>query len=267
MFLNTVEIMTSSIVPFSQELAQQFLESAEGFPVDFDLAWVWMGYSTKQKCLKKLQANFDEDIDFNINQTVKVQNEGGRQVSRPYDQVNLSVDCFKQLGMMAGTEKGKSIRKYFIECEREAKAALAPKTGADLIVEMALMFKAQETRLLLLEAEQKEFALQAQRLQLEQQQIQAEQSQMHESLLQHDAEIGRIFEPDGMLITLAGCLNLHGKHATASQLASVGRAASKLYRERYCKEPEKVGDARYGQVGAYPQAIAESALRDHGYLT
>lgn len=33
----------------------------------------------------------------------------------------LTVDCFKSLGMMAGTEQGKKIRRYFLECERQLK--------------------------------------------------------------------------------------------------------------------------------------------------
>jgi hypothetical protein len=46
----------------------------------------------------------------------------------------------------------------------------------------------------------------------------------------------------------------------------VGRTAAKVYREKYGKEPERVGDARYGTVGVYPQAIAMQALKDHGYI-
>jgi prophage antirepressor-like protein len=117
-----------------------------------------------------------------------------------------------------------------------------------------------------LEQRQKELDLENQRLRLEQQQIQAEQNIHAETIAQHDAELGRIFEPDGALISLAGCLNLHGKHASAAQLAPVGKTAAKVYREKHGKEPERVGDARYGTVRVYPQAIAMQALKDHGYL-
>jgi hypothetical protein len=117
-----------------------------------------------------------------------------------------------------------------------------------------------------LEQRQKELDLENQRIRLEQHQLKAEQNIHAETIAQHDAELGRIFEPDGALISLAGCLNLHGKHASAAQLASVGKTAAKVYREKYGKEPERVGDARYGTVGVYPQAIAIQALKDHGYL-
>ncbi|MGL5061413.1 MAG: hypothetical protein ACRC62_15675 [Microcoleus sp.] len=59
---------------------------------------------------------------------------------------------------------------------------------------------------------------------------------------------------------------MHNKHATAAQLAAVGKVASKLYRDRYAQEPEQIGDARYGLVNAYPRAIAELALQQFGYL-
>ena len=105
-----------------------------------------------------------------------------------------------------------------------------------------------------------------QALEAEQRQIKADQSLLQETVLEHDAEIGRIFEPDGALITLAGFLNLHGKHATAAQLAHVGKTASKAYRSLYGKDPEKLGDARYGLVAAYPKAIAEQALKDRKFI-
>ncbi|HEY9750528.1 MAG TPA: hypothetical protein V6C63_17735 [Allocoleopsis sp.] len=103
---------------FSLELAKQLYYSAEQFPIDFDNAWVWLGYATKQKALKKLKVHFEEGVDF-LTKGLK-SSVGGR----PSDLILLSVDCFKSLGMMAGTEKGKEIRRHFIECERIAKVAM-----------------------------------------------------------------------------------------------------------------------------------------------
>jgi phage antirepressor YoqD-like protein/phage anti-repressor protein len=113
--------MTDSNIAFSLALAQEYIYSDEQFPVDFDDAWQWLGYSTKQKAKVKLLGHFEQDLDFNVNQMVKVQNEGGRSVSRPYENICLSIDCFKSLGMMAGTDQGKLIRKYFLECEKMTK--------------------------------------------------------------------------------------------------------------------------------------------------
>ena len=39
---------------FSHELALTLVQSTDQFPVDFDAAWKWIGYSTKQKAKNKL---------------------------------------------------------------------------------------------------------------------------------------------------------------------------------------------------------------------
>ena len=107
---------------FSHELALSLVQSTDQFPVDFDAAWKWIGYSTKQKAKNKLTNNFELSIDYHINQTVKLvkRSQGG---GSGIEDIHLSIDCFKSLGMMAGTTKGKEVRHYFLECERIAKKA------------------------------------------------------------------------------------------------------------------------------------------------
>ncbi|WP_013334935.1 hypothetical protein [Gloeothece verrucosa] len=107
---------------FSQQLAITLIESKDEFPVDFEEAWNWIGYSTKQKAKNKLLNNFEPEIDYQVllNQTVKQSGRGGYN----REQIRLTVDCLKSLGMMAGTQKGKEIRRYFLECERIAKQAI-----------------------------------------------------------------------------------------------------------------------------------------------
>lgn len=109
---------------FSHELALSLVQSTEQFPVDFDAGWKWLGYSTKQKAKNKLTNNFEQGIDYQLNQMVKrvEGNRGGGSVR--FESINLSVDCFKSLAMMAGTAKGKEVRRYFLECERIAKQAV-----------------------------------------------------------------------------------------------------------------------------------------------
>ena len=106
--------MTESIVTFSQDLAQQFIENPDPFPVDFELAWQWLGYSKKSNAKRMLISQFEKDFDF-CSIMSKTPQDG-----RPSESIFLSVDCFKSLGMMAGTDQGKQIRKYFLECERIA---------------------------------------------------------------------------------------------------------------------------------------------------
>ncbi|MEH2348559.1 MAG: hypothetical protein V7K55_11215 [Nostoc sp.] len=101
---------------FNQTLALSLYESDDLYPIDFDDAWRWIGWGQKQTAKDTLKNNFVDNEDF-IGAGMK--SNGGR----PSEVLLLSVECFKMLGMIAGTEQGKAIRKYFIECERIAKQA------------------------------------------------------------------------------------------------------------------------------------------------
>jgi phage anti-repressor protein len=104
---------------FSLELAKQLYDSAERFPIDFDDAWVWLEFSSKGNAKRSFEnAGFVDGIDFEVFIIPNKNPSGGR----PAEQIRLACDCFKHWGMMAGTEKGKQIRLYFIECERIAKS-------------------------------------------------------------------------------------------------------------------------------------------------
>lgn len=97
------------------ELVQQIINSTEEFPVDFDNAWRWIGWNKKQDGRDVLFNNFNEGVDF-LRKGVKTSRAG-----RPREFIVITVDCFKSLGMMAGTKQGKDVRKYFLDCERIAK--------------------------------------------------------------------------------------------------------------------------------------------------
>lgn len=109
---------------FSQELALDIYNSEEVHPVDLDDAWQWLGYSRKSDCLTKLRGNFEEGEDFYGKP--RKSSTGGR----PSNSIFLTIDCFKSMGMMAGTSQGKAIRKYFLECEKIAKTKAKPKKRA-----------------------------------------------------------------------------------------------------------------------------------------
>lgn len=115
--------MTS--LSFNQELAIALYQSSEEFPVDLDLAWQWLGYSKKQNAKDKLIRNFEDGVDFRNTQMRETKPCGS--FSHYYHKIELTVDCFKSLGMMSGTGQGRIIRKYFLECERIAKASLTQK--------------------------------------------------------------------------------------------------------------------------------------------
>ena len=100
---------------FNIELARQLVDSEEQFPVDLEDAAIWLGYSRKDSAVDSLKSYFEEGVDFSTS------NRKTSQGGRPSHSYYLTVNCFKELGMLCKTEQGKQIRKYFLECEKVAK--------------------------------------------------------------------------------------------------------------------------------------------------
>ena len=115
---------------FSINLAKALIESTEEFPVDFDDAWQWIGYTRKDSAKEKLTRNFEKDLDYSAIWR-SVAHSKGSTASRS-EKIFLTVDAFKSFCMMAGTEKGKEIRKYFLECEKIAKQAIVQQVSPTL---------------------------------------------------------------------------------------------------------------------------------------
>ncbi|NEZ57512.1 hypothetical protein [Adonisia turfae] len=131
---------------FSQNLAMVMVQSTEPFPVDFDNAWKWIGWKKKQDGKNVLINNFVEGEDF-LRKGVKSPSGG-----RPKEFIVITVDCFKSLGMMAGTEKGKEIRQYFLKCEKQVKTVI-PAQNEEL-EKLRLEVALSESRLKLASATQ-----------------------------------------------------------------------------------------------------------------
>lgn len=60
---------------------------------------------------------FTEGVDFNTDKNVRVQNEGGRQVSREVIDHTMTISMAKEISMLQRNERGKQARLYFIEVE------------------------------------------------------------------------------------------------------------------------------------------------------
>lgn len=93
---------------------RDLINSEDPFPVDFDEAWQWCGYNKKSDGKNKLLRNFTKGSDYQFLRDMPQKSKG-----RPLEKIKLSVDAFKAFAMMAGTDKGKEVRKYFIDCEKE----------------------------------------------------------------------------------------------------------------------------------------------------
>jgi phage anti-repressor protein len=143
--------LTMANIILSKDLVQSLINSTDAFPVDFDDAWEWLGYTRKSSAKKKLTTNFEEGTDY-CTKWCKRPDTSASGFS-PYEEIRLTVECFKELGMLAQTEKGKLVRKYYLQCERVVKT---PKTALELAreqVKLLEQLELQSEQIKLLEAD------------------------------------------------------------------------------------------------------------------
>ncbi|HYX17489.1 MAG TPA: hypothetical protein VE944_24660, partial [Nostoc sp.] len=117
---------------FTLELAQQLHDSNQ--IVDFDWAWQVLGYSRKDNAKRMLTGYFEAKFDYFIQlpeelpealpHDIFLTSEENSKSGRPAEKIYLTVECFKEMGMLAKSEEGKQIRKYFLTCEAIAKQSV-----------------------------------------------------------------------------------------------------------------------------------------------
>ena len=100
------------------------------FVIDIENIWEWLGFSAKQKCKNLLTKNFTCDIDYKIllTQESKQNNEDNRG-GHNKEKILMTIDTFKILCMQAKTEKGKTVRVYFVKLERLLKETISEETS------------------------------------------------------------------------------------------------------------------------------------------
>jgi phage anti-repressor protein len=225
---------------FSHELALALVQSVDPFPIDFDDAWQWVGYSTKQKAKSKLTHHFEEGIDF-LTKRLKTP-QGGR----PSEQINLTIDCFKSFGMMAGTDKGKEIRRYFLECERIAKEAVAAQLAELTHSTPALALPSADRLTVLKEAvaignqlggfdDRQKMLLKDQLMNL----LMQERLLAADSTPAIEAAVSEPKQPKRLEVPISDrCLDL-GYNPNTKQLLKIGQVAAAFYRGRHGRPPQK----------------------------
>ena len=84
------------------------------FPINLEHVFKMIGFANKGNAMKTIKSNFvlNEDYRILLFRTEK-QVHGGHNK----DDIMLNVDTFKNLCMIAKTEKGKEIRKYYVKLE------------------------------------------------------------------------------------------------------------------------------------------------------
>ena len=126
-----IECESEGVKAFDLAVAKALVESKDEFPVDFAIAWQWIGYSKKENALRAfLCFGFVEGVDFTITHERVIGADKGFQrfgEGRKAVEYRLTTDCFKHFGMMAQTANGKKIRQYFLQCEKEYKKILLAK--------------------------------------------------------------------------------------------------------------------------------------------
>jgi phage anti-repressor protein len=110
-----------------QQIIKNQVIATEQFPVDFNEYWQWLGYSKKENAKRAfLNCDFEKGFDFELliseesvnHDTYSAQEKA---VLAKTEIINLTVDCAKSFAMMARTEKGKEIRKWYLEIEKELR--------------------------------------------------------------------------------------------------------------------------------------------------
>jgi hypothetical protein len=136
--------------------------------------------------------------------------------------------------MMSGTEQGRMVRKYFLECERAAKqVAHKPMTTIQALAVIVNQMAEQERKILEQESQ----------LKLAESRITAIES-----------EQGRYLSPSGNKYTVLGFALKQNIEISAKVAGQKGKQASSLCRKQGI-EIERIYDPRFGRVGLYPESV------------
>ena len=125
-----------------EKLVEQTYRADDEFCIDLDALfedetgemipiWKWVGFArkdhAKRKCINSLAKEIDYLLPFKEEQNM---GSGGHNKIK----ILLTKDGFKQLLMLANTERGKQIRLYFIDVEKRYSSMMSQPTPVDQII-------------------------------------------------------------------------------------------------------------------------------------
>ena len=147
------------------------------YPINLENVFKMIGFANKGNAMKTIKTNFTKDEDYKTSFLPKEKSSWGGSGS---EQIMLNVDTFKNLCMLAKTEKGREIRKYYVKLENVYN---------HLVNEDRIEYE-NKTKQLENENKQLENALEQQQIKLEQTQKQLENSSKLKIKRWYDSEPG-----------------------------------------------------------------------------
>ena len=84
------------------------------YPINLENVFHMIGFANKGNAMKTIKSNFTLDEDYKL---LIIPREKKQNAGRSEHEIMLNVDTFKSLCMLAKTDKGKEIRKYYVKLE------------------------------------------------------------------------------------------------------------------------------------------------------
>ncbi len=84
------------------------------YPINLENVFHMIGFANKGNAMKTIKSNFIKDEDYKL---LIIPREKKQNAGRSEHEIMLNVDTFKNLCMLAKTDKGKEIRKYYVKLE------------------------------------------------------------------------------------------------------------------------------------------------------
>lgn len=168
---------------------------------------------------------FDEGEDYILFDSPNLANQTGRGGDRKSKAYLLSMDCAKEIAMAENNERGRQVRRYFIECERRYKETHALTPAEQLLASVQLTVD--------MERRQRE----------QQRQLTAIESRL-------DHVEARQVTKDTSFYTVSGYCSLRHRSVDRAEAIRLGKEAARLSRECGLMIGKEY-DAKYGQINTY----------------